>query len=272
MTREERIERNRERHENRAERAEDRASAARSRSDSLVAGIPFGQPILVGHHSERGHRNALRKSQDAMFRSVDETSKAMRERRAADSCDSTGISIEDDDAEALLLQEIEKAEETRDMMKASNRIVRQKPKNEPTPEKLAALVELGMKETTAAKLFTPDFAGRVGIPGYELSNRGANIKRMKGRLLELSRLAEIEDDEEILAGTCEGKDFRFVTDTDDQRLRFESPRLSRDACKLLSQSGFKWSRNRGCWVRLLNENAIGTARNYLGPALCRLAA
>lgn len=26
---------------------------------SATAGIPLGQPILVGHHSERRHRNAL---------------------------------------------------------------------------------------------------------------------------------------------------------------------------------------------------------------------
>jgi hypothetical protein len=27
----------------------------------LASIIPFGQPILVGHHSERGHRNLIKK-------------------------------------------------------------------------------------------------------------------------------------------------------------------------------------------------------------------
>lgn len=36
-------------------------------------------------------------------------------------------------------------------------------------------------------LLRPDFAGRIGFPGYEMSNRRANVKRMEARIEEIER-------------------------------------------------------------------------------------
>lgn len=269
-TRAERIERNQDRNEARAERAQGRADDALARSSALVEHIPFGQPILVGHHSEGGHRSALRKSHAALGRFVEEKSKASRYRTAAASADRTGISIEDSDAQELLGKKIAGLEADQVQMKAINRIVRSKPKNELIDVKLAKIVELGFTEATARKIFSPDFAGRVGIPSYMLTNNNANIKRLKGRQIEIDRLASVQDGQILASGTCEGQAFEFVTDTSDNRIRFEAPRLSREASKELKRNGFKWSRNRGCWVRLLNENAMSAVRHWLAPALEKL--
>ena len=43
-----------------------RAQGRFKASDDAVAGIPAGQPILVGHHSERRHRRALERSDTNM--------------------------------------------------------------------------------------------------------------------------------------------------------------------------------------------------------------
>lgn len=66
-----------------AERLQRYASNAKQKSDShyqsshnLVKDIPLGQPILVGHHSEKAHRNILEKSWNAMGKSVEESKKA----------------------------------------------------------------------------------------------------------------------------------------------------------------------------------------------------
>ena len=40
-----------------AESAGKRAEQAREKADSLASVIPFGQPTLIGHHSERGDRS-----------------------------------------------------------------------------------------------------------------------------------------------------------------------------------------------------------------------
>lgn len=58
-----------------AENAADRRDAAWKRSDDLI-GDTMGQPILVGHHSEKAHRNRLEKAHDATRRGLREDKKA----------------------------------------------------------------------------------------------------------------------------------------------------------------------------------------------------
>ena len=59
-----------------ADKARQRSDEAFERSNNAVAGIPLGQPILVGHHSEGMHRAAIKKSWAAMDKSVEESKKA----------------------------------------------------------------------------------------------------------------------------------------------------------------------------------------------------
>ena len=65
-----------ERYEEWADKAHERSNEAFQRSESAEAGIPLGQPILVGHHSEGMHRAAIKKSWAAMDKSVEEMHKA----------------------------------------------------------------------------------------------------------------------------------------------------------------------------------------------------
>jgi len=55
----------------RAESARAAGEAALSRGSALVEGIPLGQPILVGHHSERRHRRAVERSHAATAKGVE---------------------------------------------------------------------------------------------------------------------------------------------------------------------------------------------------------
>jgi hypothetical protein len=62
-----------------AENAEFRASKHEEKADShfdashkIVDQIPFGQPILVGHHSEKAHRHAIERSDSHMRHGVEE--------------------------------------------------------------------------------------------------------------------------------------------------------------------------------------------------------
>lgn len=60
----------------RAERLHDKAAAEFGASSAAVAGIPLGQPILVGHHSEKRHRRDLDRSHRAMRRGVEANKQA----------------------------------------------------------------------------------------------------------------------------------------------------------------------------------------------------
>lgn len=67
----------------RANRAED-ASRARDAVRNLADGIPFGQPILVGHHSQRRAEKDAQRIRDGMRRAVDmwETAEYWKQRAA----------------------------------------------------------------------------------------------------------------------------------------------------------------------------------------------
>ncbi len=61
---------------NRMDNAEKEADTAYKTASNILSFIPPGQPILVGHHSEKRHRRDLEKSDNAMRRSVEATEKA----------------------------------------------------------------------------------------------------------------------------------------------------------------------------------------------------
>ena len=67
---------------NAGQRKQDAWDASRKATE----GIPFGQPILVGHHSERRHRNAIERSRQLSARGMNEYHKENYwQRRAAGS-------------------------------------------------------------------------------------------------------------------------------------------------------------------------------------------
>ena len=67
-----------EHYEARAQRAEERAATARGKADQIANMIPFGQPILVGHHSEGRHRRDLDRINKGMRTTIEESRKAER--------------------------------------------------------------------------------------------------------------------------------------------------------------------------------------------------
>jgi len=60
-----------ERYTQRAQAKHQASEQAYHRSNAALEGIPPGQPVLVGHHSEKGHRRALERSHQAMGQSVE---------------------------------------------------------------------------------------------------------------------------------------------------------------------------------------------------------
>ena len=70
-----------------AENAEARSNAAYQRAHQIADGIPFGQPILVGHHSERRHRRDLDRIDSGMRTSIAEDRKATHFAERAETAD-----------------------------------------------------------------------------------------------------------------------------------------------------------------------------------------
>jgi hypothetical protein len=73
-----------ERYQQWANAAEVQSTAAHKRSHDLVKDIPMGQPILVGHHSEKRHRRTLDQSWNALGKAVALSDKAEQHESRAD--------------------------------------------------------------------------------------------------------------------------------------------------------------------------------------------
>jgi hypothetical protein len=65
-----------ERYDGYAKSAEDRATSNSQAAQEIGSHIPMGQPILVGHHSERRHRRDLDRIDSKMRRSIEEGKKS----------------------------------------------------------------------------------------------------------------------------------------------------------------------------------------------------
>ena len=245
----ERVEARRERLEERASKKEKASNDAYQRSHELTANIPFGQPILVGHHSERGHRRAIDKSWSLMGKSVGLSEEAKELKSRAAGVGTGGISSTDPEAVSKLKDKLKKLEKSQETMKAVNKALKKNDDGE--------LQKLGLTEQQIIEIKQPDFAGRVGFPAYALQNNNAEIRRTKKRIEELSKLhssnpIEFESDNFDMGI----KNGQIVVD-------FHHGKPNEEARKQLKDNGFKWSRFQGAWVRRVTLNAIYTAERVL---------
>jgi hypothetical protein len=222
----------RERLEARAARLAREASGAFKRADMReeASGIPFGQPILVGHHSEGRHRAAIKRAHAAMDRGV-ALSKAADEAAArAESVGSGGISSDDPDAIAKL------------------------------KEKLAGLEELHARELAHNKEARRNPNVRPLIPAYRFSNRSANIRNVKERIARLERdqLRQPAAPIEAAGGV------RVVQNVEANRVQIIFPGKPDAAVRaILKGRGFRWAPSESAWQRQLNNSGIFAAECVL---------
>ena len=221
-------------------------------SHGIGRGIPFGQPILVGHHSERRHRNAIEKMHNATRKSIELSNAAADAERAARAAiKSHAISSDDPTACEQLREKIEKMEAQRDNMKAINKLCQ--------ANDIEGLKSRGLSEQQIHTLMSPKYSfEKKGFQGWQLTNLGANIRRCKERLKEL----EEKTQGGLLAGfSHESEAFTVFEDAEENRICFKFPgKPAEQVRSALKSRGFKWSPTRGLWVRMLNDSARHSAR------------
>lgn len=247
----------RERLQERAERKRQESDASYQRSRELVEHIPMGQPILVGHHSERAHRNALDKSWQALGKSVALSGYADSLEGRAARVGKAGISSTDPDAIQKLKSKLSGLEKAQEKMKAVNKIVKSKKLND--AEKVEKIVSDGLLERQqAGGMLKPDFAGRVGFADYALQNNNAEIRRTRKRIEELEQLHNSDPLE------FENEDFSIFVDNGQIVIDFPGGKPNEEVRTMMKRSySFKFSRHRSAWVRKVTANALTSARHLL---------
>jgi hypothetical protein len=242
-----------------AEKNEKKSNAAHREFRKHLDMIPLGQPILVGHYSEKRHRAHIRKTDRIMERGIEADRKAKYYKRKAASVEAYAISSDDPEAVRKLKERLNQATKTHEWMKSANRIIR---KHKADPGKcVPEIVALGMSEETARRLLEPDCLNRIGFADYQLQNSNANIRRMKQRLEQLEKLESMEDTEEQIG------EIRIVQNATENRTQIYFPgKPSEDIRGKLKRAGFRWYRTGGCWQRHLSTHALWKAQDIAKEA------
>lgn len=229
------------------------------KSSDMASVIPFGQPILVGHHSEKRDRNYREKIHNTMGASVRAQQKAEYYESRLESMETnSAISSDDPDALVKLKEKLERLENLQTFMKECNKIINSKKlSDQQKVEKLVASHH-SIDEAKARELLSPDFCNRVGFPSYRLTNNNGNMARIKERIKMLEKMATMKTEETVI------QDVRIVTSVEDNRVQIFFPRIpSDDIRKELNSHGFRWAPSIKAWVRHLNDYATYLAKQIV---------
>jgi hypothetical protein len=241
------LESRRQRLEDAAKRARAKAAADYKRADlrEEASGIPFGQPILVGHHSEKRHRAAIKRAHSAMKASIAADKQARTLEAQARSVGTGGISSDDPEAIQKLQAKINAARDRQEKMKAANATWRKAGKSS--------------GRQADGSWVDPPFAA------FQLQNNSANIKRMERRVAHIraarAQAAAVGGEEKRTAyeGICD-----VIENFTENRLQIVfAGKPSSEVRADLKRNGFRWAPSQGAWQRQLNNGARYAAKQFL---------
>lgn len=184
---------------------------------SALAQIPFGQPILVGHHSERGDRAYRARGLAKIGRGFEEMEKAKHYAAKAESVGEAGISQDDPQAVAKLKEKLVTLEATREKYKAENKRAKQE--------------------------------GRSLLPSFYLTNLGANIRSVIKRIEQLERAEQMEPRPDVI-----GTGYVIRENKEANRIQFLFEGKPSEAIRdILKRHGFRWSPSENAWQTWLTN-------------------
>lgn len=211
------------RYRGRAEKARSEADTRRKAADGMSSAIPMGQPILIGHHSEKRHRRDVERIHSNMDKSIEAGDKAeYYENKASAAENNNAISSDDPEAITKLKEKLLDMEEKRKAYKEFNKKARKE--------------------------------GTDPLESWQLSNLGQNIRSIKQRIEHLKKLHEIQPTQKEINGVS------VEVDPEENRVKLFFPAIpNQDIRKKLKQNGFRWAPSVGAWQRQISTWAIHLA-------------
>lgn len=214
-----------ERYQELAEKNEVKANDLWDRSHKLGDMIPFGQPILIGHHSEGRHRRHLDKIQNTTRKAIETGKKSeYYQDKVKNVLNPRGISADDPEAIIKLNSEIDELEKIR----------------------------IHLKTTYEFKAGVKDYEeGSEHYRKLELESVTRKIRDKKKRIDDLRAVKNIPDVDTTI------NNVRVFTDKEDNRLKISFPcKPNPEIISKLKHSGFHWSPFNKTWQRMIGNYAI----------------
>jgi Domain of unknown function (DUF3560) len=231
---------------------------------------PPDQPILIGHHSEKRHRSALKKADAAMRKAIELWKEAKETERLAQSA-ASNAAIRGTDADAVELLALRKAEleRERDWRKAVNEVWRAngrpKPDNAEAWTAIAAALEEPL-ETLAPILKNMSLRYRTDtppFPSWSFQNLGASIRRIAKRIEDVERAQTTGARPERRIGEVTVRD---NPDYDTVELHFRG-KPAPEVITLLRSHGFRWIHTARCWSRRGRNNTTEWKLGVIAKAI-----
>lgn len=244
-TRRERLENKVAKREAWAESRTRKAESAWGVAHTLLDGIPLGQPMLVGHHSEKRHRNTIDRAAAAMDRGLECTKMAEHHTsRAGGIQHQPDTSIFSDDPTAIedLRERIAAGRKEIEHMRAVNKAFRK-------GGAAAAMVAEGVETPTPDQVATYQAAidknfswDKRPYASYTITNRSANMRRLEKRIGEIERrqTRQAEAEAAPTGVVIRGSDYVAVQFA-------EKP--ERSLINALKEAAFHWSGGAWCGYR-----------------------
>ncbi|SHN45566.1 DUF3560 domain-containing protein [Chitinophaga sp. CF418] len=228
-----------------AEKSQHQSNMLYTESARMYACIPPGQPILIGHYSEKSDRNFRNKAWNKLGQSVQKQEAAKYYADKAEMI-ANNNSIFSDDPEALvkLRDKLSGLERNQDFMKKANVFLKKRDK--------AGFLTL---PTATPELWDEiSSLSRFGGPGYarfELSNNNSEIRRVKQRIADMERMEATPPRDEIV------KEIRILENREANRLQiFFGSKPPEEVRQQLKKRGFKYAPSQNAWQRHLNNSSF----------------
>ena len=236
MTYQEKKERRIERYKNLSIKNKKIAEEKSNQFHELVQSVPFGQPILIGHHSEGASRRRSRRIHDTLGQSVKAHEKAeYYEEKAEAVANNKAISSDDPEAITKLKQKIADLENGDKLAKKANAIIRSKILTK--EEKIIEMKKLGLETESYAR------------HGYNFFYNSANIRDAKKRLQILIKNSETPTTVKIYG------DIKIVDNSETNRIQIFFPGIpTPEIREQLKKSSFRWTPSLSCWQAYRNLN------------------
>jgi frataxin-like iron-binding protein CyaY len=242
--------------EEKAEKASKEAEHYRTKARSISSVIPLGQPILVGHHSEKRHRADLNKIDTTLHKSDEAYQKSKYyQNRAKTTASNNAISGDDPEAVSQYKEKLAKLVALQERMKAVNVYWRK----HKTMKGYS-----GMSDSEAEKIDKQmetaySWVQKSGpYESWRLSNNNAEIRRVKEKLASLKELDSMASETIIFSGGM------MRVNVEINRVQFIFKGKPSDEVRfLLKSNGFKWAPSENAWQRQRTLNAVKAARSLI---------
>jgi len=239
----------------RIERLQNRAERLRSEGTARLEGarrigdmIPLGQPILVGHHSEKRHRRDIARI-DASYR------KGFAALKQAESCERRALvaeenhAISSDDPEALtkLRARLDGMKIRAEQMKQINTAFKR--------GGWTSVTALFPTFDTAAAQRTMTLCGHDRpFPGFKFTNLSGNRRRVEARIESLEKRDAAPEVPPETIGEVR------IVEEDNRVLVFFPGKPAEEIRTALKSNGFRWAPSVGAWSRMASNGAHYYAR------------